>query len=358
LEVYDKINLALVRAGYSPLTSTGSCRLVGSGAWHDAYRVDTDAAPPLVVRLRKQVIYGRKEAWNEQRLHEDYAPVGLYYAAANRCRPGICPAVYLYRIDPDLIFSLESYLPGSPLALQCLSKRSAVKIGEAIGVFLRAMHAAPTPLPGHGLLTWKEGQVVTSSLESWSDVWASRHAKMRCQLATLAGAPLEFDRNRVERKLEDALSRRQHSREPVVLANRDVSPENLLDRAGEWVGLVDPVPILENGTFYAAWFLHCYRLFLLLLGDAPRYAPHKFHKHADVLAAIADGFEAGYVQGERVLKLALHLDEFLWALDLAFESYELLQKGMTQEMRLRRGNEVSVQAALTCCLRTLEAWQQ
>jgi hypothetical protein len=75
------------------------------------------------------------------------------------------------------------------------------------------------------------------------------------------------------------------------------------------------------------------------------------------LAAIADGFEAGYVQGDNDLKLALRRDEFFWALDLAVESYELLQKGMTPEMRLRRGNKASVQAALACSLRTLEACQ-
>jgi hypothetical protein len=180
---------------------------------------------------------------------------------------------------------------------------------------------------------------------------------MQHQLATLACAPIEFDQDRVERKLEDALAGREHKGEPIVLANRDVSPENLLVRAGEWVGLVDPVPILENGTCYAAWFLHCYRLFLPLLGDAPRYARHQFHKHAGVLAAIADGFEAGYIQGDNDLKLALRLDEFFWTLDLAVESYELLQKGLTPEMRLRRGNEASVQAALACSLRTLEASQ-
>lgn len=37
----------------------------------------TYKAAPLVVRLRKQVIYGREEAWNPAGFHADYAPVGL-----------------------------------------------------------------------------------------------------------------------------------------------------------------------------------------------------------------------------------------------------------------------------------------
>jgi hypothetical protein len=104
-----------------------------------------------------------------------------------------------------------------------------------------------------------------------------------------------------------------------------------------WFGLVDPVPTLDNGTHYAAWFTHCYRLFLPALSDAPRYAHHGFRGQAETLRAVAAGFEVCYTWNDVTLRRALHMDEFLWTLDLAHESYELLGKGMTSEMKLRRG---------------------
>jgi hypothetical protein len=81
----------------------------------------------------------------------------LYYQEANHTWPGICPSFYHYRLDPDLIFTLESYIPGSPLPLKNLSIREATKIGESLGNLIQQMQQKPAPLPGHGLVTWKGG---------------------------------------------------------------------------------------------------------------------------------------------------------------------------------------------------------
>lgn len=181
-----------------------------------------------------------------------------------------------------------------------------------------------------------------------------RREKARRQLATLTHSSLEFDRDNLRQKLAEVLSSRNHAGEPVVLANRDITPENLLVRDKAWVGLVDPVPILDNGTYYAAWFTHCYRLLLLALSDAPRYEHHHFKEYATTLGTVADGFEISYTQDDSILRREMYQDEFLWALDLASESYELVSRGMTPEMRLRRGDETNVTATLRWSLGILE----
>jgi hypothetical protein len=136
------------------------------------------------------------------------------------------------------------------------------------------MHQRPAPLPGHGLESWQTGPVAATSSEPATAVWRKRRDEARRQLAALAASDLGFDRLLLRQKLATVLESRDHAGEPVVLANRDISPENLLVREGAWVGLVDPVPVLDNGTYYAAWFSHCYRLLLSALSPAPRYAHH------------------------------------------------------------------------------------
>ena len=84
----------------------------------------------------------------------------------------------------------------------------------------------------------------------------------------------------------------------IALVNRDITPENLLVHGERWMGLVDPVSLQDSGTYYAALFLHCYRLYLPVLSHAPRYAQHRFHKRTAMLAAIAYGYERGYAQAD------------------------------------------------------------
>ena len=84
MELHERLSLALRRCGYPPLPYPQAYRRIGAGAWHDAYLVQPPAADPLVIRLRKPVIYGHEEAWNPAALQADYAPVGLYYQEANR----------------------------------------------------------------------------------------------------------------------------------------------------------------------------------------------------------------------------------------------------------------------------------
>ncbi len=156
MELHETLSHALQHFGYALLQHPNDYQHIGSGAWHDAYRVQPPGAEALVVRLRKPIIYGRKEQWDEAGFHADYAPVGLYYEAANRCRPGTCPATYYYHIGHDMVFTLESYIADRPLTLSSLAQPDAFAIGVSLGAFFQTPHKQEAPLPGSGLLTWRE----------------------------------------------------------------------------------------------------------------------------------------------------------------------------------------------------------
>ncbi len=74
------------------------------------------------------------------------------------------------------------------------------------------------------------------------------------------------------------------------------------------------------------------------------------------MAAIADGYETGYSQSRREVRQRLRLGEWLWTLGMACESYELTQRGLSREKRLRHGDEANVAATLALSLRALTVW--
>lgn len=353
-EVYKKLNLALGMCGCPAVCDTNDVQYLASGAWHDVYRVRLPDHDPLVFRLRKKIIYGKSEPFNAQTLHEDYAPVALYYQEANLCQAGICPQIYQYRIDPDLTFTLESHVDGVPIPIKELSIETAIEIGESLGDFFRLMHRRPAPLSGSGLVSWDGDQPIAASEKERLPLWQHRQENAERQLNTLVRSGFKFDQANVKFKLSEVLQSRNHAGEPIALVNRDITPENLLVRDKQWIGLVDPVPMLDNGSFYAAWFTHCYRFLLPALDHAPRYKHHRFRDHQKVLGAIASGFEAGYTQNDRVRRHMLLQDEFLWMLDGACQNYWLIEKGMSREMQMRMGNSASVKRMIIHQLQTLE----
>ncbi len=149
-----RLDAALELCGYPPLSRLPPPRRIGHGAWYDAWLVAPPGGEPLVVRLRKAVIYGGREEFDERLLRSEYAAVGLYYRQANRCRPGACPATYRFHVAPGLTFTIESYL-GEPVALDRLSQAGAFGYGEEAGRFFRAMHDVPPEIVGFGEPLWR-----------------------------------------------------------------------------------------------------------------------------------------------------------------------------------------------------------
>ncbi len=178
-------------------------------------------------------------------------------------------------------------------------------------------------------------------------------AAVEQQIDTLVGASLGVSGVDLRCQAMEAIMALREEPAALALVKRDITPENLLAHEERWVGLVDPVPLQDSGTYYAALFPHCYRVYLPAMGHAPRYAQHCFHEQTATLAAIADGYERGYAQADSVMRRRLHLAEWLWTLQCVAKSSTLLQGGLNAEMRLRRDDGANVAVTLEMSLRAL-----
>ena len=352
MKLYQKLNLALEMCNFPPLKNISAYRKIGAGAWHDAYLVYPGQAERLVIRLRKKIIYGRPDIFDEKELHEDYGPVGLYYRQANGCWPGLCPQIYEYRLDSELSFTIESYM-GPALALGRLTPATAYAYGQQVGAFFRTMHAQPPPLKGFGNLVWTGTALAGEDQTSPKSIWQAERDAIFEQFEQLERSRFKFDVIRVKPTLEAALGQRRFDQEPVVLANGDITPENLISRRDKFAGLIDPVPVLHNGLRYASFFIYCYKSYLPNLHDAPRYARHQFERYLPVMTALADGYMAGYTQNDERVAQALQLEYFLWAIDAAYEQWQRLNAVPTPELHLRAGDKKMMAARLRRFLREL-----
>ena len=339
------LNRALEIFNFPLLERSDQWKRIGSGAWHDAYLISIQRNDPMVVRLRKRRIYGREEIWSPEELHSDYAPAGMYYREANRCLPGICPTVYDYHIEPGFPFTFESFVPGVPLPLSKLSNHQATALGVRIGEFFKAMHEQLAPISGTGEMKWESGNVCCDGARNLGDHWTTLETRIYEQTVELGAESSIPEGIYLEEKAADALGALKDRGETVSLVNGDVTPENLLMRDLDWIGLVDPVPIQGSGLYYASFFLHCYRLSLPALSQAPRYREHRFDKHADVLASLADGYGTAYSDGDTNILTLLRMAEWLWALEFAWECDSLLKSKLDIESRLRRRNKRAIRSA-------------
>jgi hypothetical protein len=358
MQVYEKLNRALEIYGIPRPVDNAAYAWIGKGAWHDAYLAMLPSGHRLVIRLRKEIVYDQRERFDERALKEEYEPVRLYYEQANRCQPGICPRVYLYWIEPGLIFTLESYM-GASLELGALDERQARVFGRRVGRFFRKMHDLPAPVPGYGDLVWAqgrgEGELRGEDPRPVESIWEEDRLSYTRRLGELQSAGVPLDPGVVGAKLEMALNERTFTAESVTLVNGDITPENFIGQEGGFTGLVDPQVRLNNGTRYAAFFVYCYQALLPALYAAPRYARHQFDRRAPVLGAISEGYLEGYARvGEDRLRHQIGLEYYLYVFNLAYSCYQDLGSELDQEAYLRKGTKQDIRERLLRCLRELE----
>jgi hypothetical protein len=353
MNLYQKLNTALECCHLPSLKNRTAYRKIGAGAWHEAYLVYPRRGDKLVIRLRKKIIYGQERTFVEKELHEDYAPVGLFYRQANHCRPGSCPTLYDYHLDPDLTFTVESYM-GPTLSLAKLTEPAAFAYGQQLGEFFRTVYALPPPVSGFGELVWEGTKLVGQQQQSLAEIWQAAQASFYEKLAHLRQSTFAFDYHRVKDKLERVLTERKFDQEPLTLINGDITPENLIVRRNRFAGLIDPVPRLHNGLRYAAFFIYCYQSYLPQLADAPRYAHHQFQLFRPVLQVLVEGYINGYTNNNIALRQKLAMECFLWAVEVADENLKRLQAELTPELYLRAGDKTQIAARLQRCLRELE----
>jgi hypothetical protein len=346
----DKLSTALQACGHTSLTTLSDYALIGEGAWHHAYLVKRGDHPSLVVRLRKRMIYGEIEPFDPAVVHNDYAPVGLYYHLANACQPAICPPQYSYHIDQTLSCTVESYM-GTQLDYGRLTEAEAYNFGCDVGSFFHKMQQRPAPIPGYGAILWHEGELVAESQFLPATVWQAHPTHNHLQQLSAVLQPTEA--RKVEQILIHILQQSAYPDEPFTLVNRDITPENLMAANNVFSGLIDPVPRLDNPTRFAAWFVFCYKFLLPVYNPVPRYSQHQFQQYAAILGLIAQGYWEAYTQNDPALEQQMTYAYYLLVLEEAYDCYALLQRPLPSRLQFRYGNKLVIQQRLQKCLHEL-----
>jgi hypothetical protein len=347
-----QLNALLAACGQPPLAPATRPRRLGAGAWHDAF-VLMIGGRRLVARLRKRVIYGREEVFDDGVIRSDYAGVGEYYRVANERLPGICPETYAFAVKPGASGTVESHL-GPALRLGALSDGMAYTLGRTVGRAFRVLHTGDAPYPGSGELIWTPEGVRGEDPRPLAMLIAEEATRWRAGLTQLQGAGYGFEALAGARRLEETLLRRERYASEPALVNSDITPENLIVRRGRFAGLIDPVPRIGNATRHAALFLCSYRLLLPSLHDAPRYVGREFARHAVTMARIADGYEAGYLEGgPPTLTQDLAGEYWLWVLDLAIGGHARLATPLSEEQQIRTGGHAAIERRVRDYLRVL-----
>jgi hypothetical protein len=205
-------------------------------------------------------------------------------------------------------------------------------------------------------LIWTREGVRGEDPRPFTTIAGVEAGRWRAGLARLGSAGFDFDAAAAARRLGETLTRRAGYALVPALVNADITPENLIVRRGRFVGLVDPVPHIGNATRHAALFLCCYRLLLPSLHDAPRYAGRGFAEHAGTMARIADGYEAGYLEGGPPTLARELADEYwLQVLNLAIGGRARLGAPLSEEQRIRTGGHAAIERRVRGYVRVLSA---
>jgi hypothetical protein len=354
----EDLELALRSCGLPLTLPYGAFRLEGSGAWHDAYRIAVPQhAQPYIVRIRKPVAHDQPQRYEDHadEWHAEYVATSLYYMQANRAQAGICPAMFLYSVLPQMTCTIETHM-GQRLDFDQLSRQSARRFGRQIGSMMRNMHQRKSHIPGAGELAWDGanlyGQASRQHTTLTKKIEEAYNENILSALVENVGG---FDATLIADKLHAAQRLRDRD-EPIVLINRDVTPENLTVQNDNRIGIIDPHPYLGNGTRFAAWFIHCYRFLLPAYARTQRYRHNQYDKHTDKLVMIADGFEQGYIEGDERLARHIEAERWLWTLEQAYDDMERVYatEPLSQQTLYKHGDLNVMERRLKKAIRTLE----
>ena len=356
--VLYRIENALRACGLPLSLRHHSYQMIRTGAWHDVYRVTVPQhAHPFIVRIRKSAAYGQSQSYDRHAddWRAEYTATSLYYMQANRAQPQICPTMFLHHVSKEITCTVETYM-GESLQLDSLTPESARRFGRQIGTMMRTMHQTKTHITGAGELAWDGANLygITPQQETSLSHRIEQAYNGNILLALTEQAP-RFDHEVVRQKLQHAQQIREVDL-PMVLINRDVTPENLTVQRDNRVGIIDPYPYLGDGTRFAAWFIHCYRFLLPNYAQTARYHTNGYDTHAQKLAFIADGFEKGYLQGDEKLRQRISAERWLWALEQAYDDMERLDDAthLTERIIHKHGAPNIIRKRLKKTLRLLE----
>ncbi|MDQ0175892.1 hypothetical protein [Bacillus chungangensis] len=327
---------------------------LGEGAWHEAYLFSTNELESTVIRFPKAFSYGKPFTYDESELFAEYDGRGYYYRQANKIRKGICPKFYTYHVDPKHSFTIESYC-GDTMSLKTMDHQQAVMLGNQCGEFFREMHETTPNIEGFGFLSWSNGKLQGEIQTDIHQYWKEETEEAWEQFEDLKHSKYAFDASSVMEKIKTITEHRLKTGCTLSLANRDVSPENLIVFQNS-LRLIDPLPIIYSGHVFAGNLMNNFRTLFPTYHRSPRYKQHHFHLVKNQLEWFADGFIDGYAQAEMDVRYSVFAEEFLLLLDLAHHHLKLLEEDFTEEVVLRVGNRHAVAERLPIYLRKLEAF--
>jgi len=321
-----------------------SPKFLGEGAWHHAWKVEKDGRE-LVLRIPKDVIYGKPAEFDEEELTAEYAATELYYRSVNEAVKGAAPELFEFHVSEQLSYTLESFA-GKHIDLHELSRAQAVETGKALGEIYRKTEEIPHGLDGFGYLHWTEESGLRGSITG--DVRRFLKEESEEHLADyreLSEARTEFQDAAMNDALNLAVELRERGFTQPRLSNQDASPENILIN-GTQICLIDPFPNIYYPRGMAGNFMNLYETFFIALSDTERYGKHRFADCADNLKAIADGFLDGYSAGDKRVQAEVRGEQLLQLLETGYSHFHLLSGKLPEEARIRYGDKKQIEDRL------------
>lgn len=333
--------------------SVESPEFLGEGAWHHAWKVEKDDRE-LVLRIPKDIIYGKPAEFNEEELTAEYAATELYYRSVNQGVKGAAPEFFEFHVSEQLSYTLESFA-GKPIDLHKLSQAQAVETGKALGEIYRETEEIPHGLDGFGYLHWTEESGLRGSITG--DVRRFLKEESEEHLSDyreLSESRPEFLDETVSDALILATKLRERGFTEPRLSNQDASPENILMN-GTQICLIDPFPNIYYPRGMAGNFMNLYETFFIALSDTERYGKHRFASCADNLKGIAEGFLDGYSAGNSRIQAEVRGEQLLQLLETGYSHFHLLTGKLPEEARIRYGDKQQIEDRLGLLAAELKA---
>ncbi|ANU18438.1 hypothetical protein BBI11_15950 [Planococcus maritimus] len=328
-------------------------KFLGEGAWHHAWKVEKDGRE-LVLRIPKDIVYGKAVEYNEEELTAEYAATELYYRSVNQAVEGAAPEFFQFRVSEQLSYTLESFV-GTHINLHNMTYPEAIETGKALGEIYRKTEEIQHDLDGFGYLHWTEKEGLRGSITG--DVHRFLQEESEEHLSDyreLSEARPEFQDETISEALKLATELRARSFTKPLLSNQDASPENMLMN-GTQICLIDPFPNIYYPRGMAGNFMNLYETFFIALSDTERYGKHRFADCADNLKGMADGFLAGYSTGDSRIQAEVWGEQLLQLLETAYSHFHLLSGKLPEEARIRYGDKVHIEERLASLAGELKA---
>jgi hypothetical protein len=328
-------------------------KFLGEGAWHDAYLVES-GNEQLVIRIPKDIAYGKKVDFNEQALLAEYGGQKAFYHHANSIQSGVAPTTFTYQVSPELTYTIESYV-GERINLHNVKEEEAYEFGLQYGYLFKEMNRAKHNFSGFGYLKWNDEkkEVEGSFQRDITKFMQEENEEILADLSVLFQSNYPCNHRSIEQKLKYCLEGRTITDENISFTNQDTSPENILLKNNQ-IRLIDPFPVLYYGHAFAGNFLNNYESLFIALYNSPRYAKHRFDQVQSKLKAVAKGFINTYTNNDQEIRERVRKEQYIQLINTTVEHLNLVQNDVPLEKEMRYGTKQQIEKRIPEFLKQLE----